>query len=1026
MNELIICPSCHIQFGLSNSAMGLHPRYCPYCHATLHSTDSSTGTSEDHQADSSISSTFPSVSFLPEHLPSADQVQFSIGPYQILESIGKGGMGEVFLAYDTICGRRLALKQIRPDLMQHKQLHNRFLKEARITSQLTHPAIIPIYAIHSAPDLTYYTMPYVEGETLKQVLRNARKLEKIGRKIPHVTESIPALIRIFLSICQAVAYAHSKQILHRDLKPENIIVGQYGQIVILDWGLAKLLKTEPESQAQRAEEVSEIAPHPLHHLTHVGKVVGTITYMAPERAVGMPANFQTDVYSLGVILYQLLTLKQPFHRESLKSFKKNMDREVLIDPTEAAPYRDVPRSLSRVVMKCLASNPEQRYVTVDALVHDIENYIEGRSEWFQIAELKIENKNDWEFQEHVLIAEHMALTRDTEASDWVNLMISKESFEDNIKLKAKVKIGEQGHGIGFLLSIPEVAERVHLNDGYCLWLGTDNNRVTKLLRSTVEVMHAPDVFLQRNQWVSVCIEKIDQSIHVYLDDALQFSYISHLPLVGTHVGLILRDADFSLSDLNIFIRSQNVTVNCLAVPDAFLAHNDYATALSEYRRIGYSFPGRAEGREAMFRAGVTLLEQATNTQDEDKKQFYYDQAQEEFHKLYNTPGAPLEYLGKALVYQAIGDFEEEAKCFELAYRRYPSHPLLPVLQEQIVYRMHESSRQNRQATFNFILLALRYLPSVISTSHTKKILSSLEKHWEPLFFIEADPSIETSNLLKRFIFSIQLSFWLARPYTLSEIITELLKQEILHPITISNALFCLIELGSYLLAQTKLNEVIEQYGKRKLLGFEPFQEFLQLALFAHTSSLEDAIKKFIKLPFAANRNNERVLLYLMETALDEDKSNLVHTIYAYASSLSLSSTAKLYVDAYEVWAFLLQNNTQAASHVLNQYPLEFLGQETTILHFLYGCLLYATEGKEIGDIHFTGVFEVPYPRTWALFSYYLKGKIADESTWTQRSFLWEKRQLYRQLALFYRCLGNLKIAHGYQERANQASVEAQI
>lgn len=739
MNKEITCPACHVHFVLASVPKDLAVSYCPFCRKALSMAKDSTIALETHK-DTSGHTASPSISFLPEHLPEEESVQFTVGPYQVLHSIGKGGMGEVFLAYDTTCGRRIALKKIRPDLIEYKQLQNRFLKEARITCQLTHPAIIPIYAIHSEDDIAYYTMPFIEGKTLKHLLRTARKQERKGAKLDHLTESIPALIRIFLSICQAVAYAHSKRVLHRDIKPENIIVGQYGQIIILDWGLAKMLKTEHADSLSGfdAEETTDDETKDPHQLTRVGKVVGTVAYMAPERALGNPANFQTDIYSLGIILYQLLTLKQPFQRGTLKEFRENVQKEKLLDPVDVAPYRDVPRSLSRVVMKCLSSQPENRYHNVDELIYDLENYIEGRSEWFQIANLDIKNKADWEFQENVLIAEHVAITRQAEASDWVSLMISKDSFQENIKLEARVKVGEKGHGIGFLLSVPEAAERVHLNDGYCLWISTEKAKATKLLRSTVEVVHAPDVFLKHQEWYKVRIEKIDNNIYFYLNEALQFSYISHLPLVGTHVGVLSRDADFTLADFVINVRSQNVMVNCLAVPDAFLAHKDYPTALSEYRRIGYSFPGRAEGREAMFRAGITLLEQANNSASPHEKTHLYDLAHEEFRKLHNTPGAPLEYLGKALIYQAQEDNEDEVKCFELAYRRYPHHPLLPILEEQIIYRMHDSSRYDRQATFNFMLFTLRYLPKVSTVRNTKKLLHSMEKHWEPLFFIEQD------------------------------------------------------------------------------------------------------------------------------------------------------------------------------------------------------------------------------------------------------------------------------------------------
>lgn len=1015
MKKEITCPCCHTPFSYHTSAQEFTPQYCPFCRQNLNPAQATTCAVSDTNNDSILSpESRCSISFLQEYVPSSEQILKTIGSYQLLQSIGKGGMGEVFLAYDTTCGRRLALKQIRPDLLQHKQLHRRFLKEAHVTSQLTHPSIIPIYAIHSASDLTYYTMPYIEGKTLKQILRTARQVEKCGQKVDHLMESIPALMRIFLSICQAIAYAHSKQILHRDLKPENVIIGQYGQVVLLDWGLAKVMHpNKNENKEETVEDPLDTNENALHNLTYIGKIVGTVLYMAPEQVMGLPANFQTDVYALGVILYQLLTLKMPFYRESLKTCRRSLHQEKIIDPAEAAPYRDVPHSLSRVVMKCLAPSPEQRYKTVDELIHDIENYIEGRSEWFQITELNIYNKNDWEFQENVLIAEHIALTHEAAVSDWVSLMISKTSFRDNIKLEARVKIGDRGHGIGFLLCIPEKAEREHLNDGYCLWLGVKDSKSTKLLRSTVEVIHSPDIFLERNEWYHVRIEKIDQNIYFYLNHVLQFSYISYLPLSGTHIGLISRDDDFLLKDLVVHIGSQNVTVNCLAVPDAFLAHKNYAIALNEYRRIGYSFPGRAEGREAMFRAGVTLLEEANQMEEGEKKIIAYDLALEEFHKLHNTPGAPLEYLGKALIYEALGDYEEEAKCFELAYRRYPKHPLLPVLQEKIIHRMHDSSRHDRKATFNFILLALKYLPTAALSINTNKLLTSLEKHWEPLPFIEPDPLVATLPELNHIIFGMKLAFWLARPYTLEEIINELLARTVLPSITIGNTLFCLLELGSWQCVQQLLQVVTQQYSKRKINDFDEIKKWIDIALLSHSSSLEMAVNAYI----STGKNEVRTLIHLMTIAIDTEQFQFVHQLYEYSQKQQLSQEAELQICSCEIWALLLEDRIQKAGNILNSYSLELLSQETTILHFLYGCWLYLTEGTEIGLIHFSGVFEVPYPRSWALFSYFIKGKIIDNSGWKSQSFLWEKRQLYKQLNLFYHCIDNKTKEKFYHERA---------
>ena len=594
-DEELICPSCDTHFFLGQSPTP--PAFCPFCGQSL--TISKTQQLTQPSLSTKSRATEGSISLVQGQAPINEPVQFEIGSYQILRTIGKGGMGEVFLAYDTSCGRRIALKKIKSDLEQHAQLYNRFLKEARITGQLTHPGIIPIYAIHTQENLIYYTMPYVEGETLKEILRKTREQEKKGQKLDHLGGSIPALIRVLISICQSIAYAHSKDVLHRDIKSENVIIGRFGEVLILDWGLAKIVKNKQFKGFELSAD---------NRSSQQEKVVGTVAFMSPERALGYPATVQSDIYALGVILYQILTLQLPFRRGTLKEFRKKIQKEKLQDPSEVAPYRDVPRMLIRICQKCLALNPLERYRNVEQLIHDLENFIEGRSEWFKMSSLDIHKKEDWEFQENVLIAEHIAVTRHTEVDNWVSLMISKASFAGNTMLEAKVCIGEKGHGIGYLLSVPEAGDRHHLNDGYCLWIGSDNHKSTKLLRSTVEVMHNPDVVLQRHVWYTIKIEKIDNNIYFYLNDQLQFSYISHIPLEGTHVGIISRDADFELTDLSLYVGSQNVMVNCLAVPDAFLAHKDYNKALTEYRRIGYSFPGRAEGREGMFRAGITLLE----------------------------------------------------------------------------------------------------------------------------------------------------------------------------------------------------------------------------------------------------------------------------------------------------------------------------------------------------------------------------------------------------------------------------------
>lgn len=953
--------------------------------------------SEEKSEEENTATFMTSASFISGHVPEEKEVQYSIGPYQVLKTIGHGGMGEVLLAYDPKCGRRIALKKIRKDLIQHKKLHNRFLKEARITSQLTHPAIMPIYAIEDQSDTVYYTMPFVQGETLKQILRTTREQEKGGKLLHHIGSSIPALIRIFLTVCHAIAYAHSKGVLHRDLKPENIMIGSYGEVLILDWGLAKLM----DSLEENNPDVQLSNPE----LTMTGKVVGTVSYMAPERGLGMPATIQTEIYALGVTLFQILTLKNPFRRTSLEEFRKKIEKEKIEDPALAAPYRDVPNELSRITLKCLEKDPSLRYLSVDALIKDLENYIEGRSEWIQMAALEIGRKTDWEFQENVLIAEHIAITRTTDLSEWVSLMISQASFPDNTKIEASITIGKEGKGIGFLMSIPESAEREHLNDGYCLWLGSDLNKTTKLLRSTVEVIDAPDIFLERGKYYQVRIEKIDNSIYFYLNNQLQFSYITPLPLVGTHIGLLSRDSHFTLEELTIFTGSRKITLNCLAVPDAFLAHKLFDLALNEYRRVAYSFPGRAEGREALFRAGITLLEQAKSTTIIAEKEAFFEEALLEFEKLHSTPGAPLEYLGKSHVYKAMQDYEEEIKCYELGIRKYPNHPLISLFQEQLIYRMHEMSRTHRKAAYHFMLSVLRHFPSAILGSHTRKLFDSLQKHWEHLpFFIEdfKEPFNETPSLLAILYFKMELAFWLANPYALLELAEELIFLEPIPLSLLANVLFGLIELKHWKLAK----EIIEKLPQEKRKSKEI--QWVLIALLAHQQSLENALLNFFQNERQQKLSLEeaRLLYNLCNQALAQEKTEILYALLNRLKDYTFPASYQHLFDCNRIFALLLDQKWEEAGMELHKYPLGLLTQESSPLFILYGIWLAATEGTEIAMIHFSGILDVPFPRSWTLLAHFLIGKIPEGGFWFQKAFLWEKKELYKQLFLYFHCIGD--------------------
>lgn len=917
---------------------------------------------------------FPNLTFF-----MTEKIPEKIDQYRIIKSLGQGGMGEVFLAEDTLCKRRVALKQIRSGLKKYPVMKERFLREAHVAAQLTHPAIIPILSIDPSPEKTYYTMPYVEGETLKNILKQTYEEECRGELSQHpIGSSILALTRVFLSVCEAIAYTHSKGIIHRDIKPDNIIVGKYGEVLLLDWGLADYIGKREIAFNDGADQLD------YKDLTRPGKLPGTLNYIAPERARGEPSQVSTDIYSLGVILYQLLTLRTPFQRTSVKQFQKSMHLEKILDPLEVAPYRDIPQHLADIAKRCLCFAPQDRFQSVDAMIVELKSFLEGKPEWIDVGMLQLTRKEDWEFQENILLTKHTAITRGPEVMQWVSLMISRMAFFGNIKIQTRLQMRKISQGVGILLGVPECTERKALSEGYCIWMGSQ----VCLLHHNVEVLLVNDLSLTDEQFHDICIEKIDHHLYLFVDGILAFHYIHHDPFAGAHLGVVYRDADFSMQPLVIKAGSQSVTVNCLAVPDAFLANKNYAKAIQEYRRIASCFAGRAESREAFYKSGIAFLEEGKRSSKKKDREKFFELACEEFGKLRATPASVLEYLGKSLVYKASSDIIEEIKCLELCMRKYAKHPMLRLIREQISFRLHESSSQNKIAAYHFALLALRYMPESFRSEENARLLSSLKKHLEKLpFFLLAEPQEEHM--------ATQLAFWLGKPATLMQIAEGSRSQSV-----IANALYALLLMGQD--GWVKKNCSFLKEKKESAL--------LQIALLYHKKGVDEALKALTQQLSASVTNAEmRCALLLFDRALlDQKGGSILSYFHFFPSTVAL--------DALHLMACIQQNAWELAQRVLEPYTAEILGDEYSTLFSLMGCYLRHVEGKEIALLHLGGTIDLVYPPTTLLLSYYLRGKLHDKKGWMQTALPWEKIVLWRTLSLYYHAAKNFKKEQEFVKR----------
>jgi serine/threonine protein kinase len=318
--------------------------------------------------------------------------------YEVEGEIARGGMGVVVRAVDQDIHREVAVKLLlNPD---NESLKTRFLEEAQITGQLEHPNIVPIHQLGVHADgRCFFSMKMVKGRSLADILKEQGTP---GASAAGGDCTLVRLLNIFTNICNALAYAHSRQVIHRDLKPANIMVGDFGEVYVMDWGLAKVLGREAGGRRQEAGVRSQKAAETNtgtrpadqvvtqrtadSNLTQDGAIMGTPAYMPPEQAKGEKGivDQRSDIYSLGAILYEILTLTPPPGRggDYLGVLLRVVEGAIEA-PAKRAPERArqgwIPAELSAVALKALAKNPDDRYQTVEALQKDIRLYLEGRS-----------------------------------------------------------------------------------------------------------------------------------------------------------------------------------------------------------------------------------------------------------------------------------------------------------------------------------------------------------------------------------------------------------------------------------------------------------------------------------------------------------------------------------------------------------------------------------------------------------------------------------------------------------------------
>lgn len=546
--------------------------------------------------------------------------------------ISRGAMGVIYEVEDIDCRRTVALKLLpsRPGLSSQETL--RFITEAQITSQLEHPNIIPIHELGIDGDgHVFYTMKFVRGYTLADVLIGIRQ----GN--PDTIQKFPLsrLLNAFLRVCEALTFAHARHVVHRDIKPSNIMLGDYGEVLLMDWGLAKQIAATPATPATGAT-------HSLPALTTLrnddsGRTLGTMKdlvlgspgFMSPEQVYDHDrVDARTDIYGLGAVLYNILTLRTTVPRHGTMSVLKKIvsgdfPPPIWFNRDEAAtrefahcPNRRIPAILSDIAMRALATNPDERYPTVAALHEDVEAYQSGQI-WVPVLDEDFTKQNiedRWELVNGQWELRHGELVvRGGEPF----LMMLREPVPGDVRIEYD---GQQDGAIlndlsCFLgaVSIPNRRD-VYLT-GYEFKYGGFNNSMILLVRNDIRLWAKATSCIERGRHYHIVAERVGSRLRLLVNGQEVFRVYDANPLSGPQrnvVGLFGWSATTRYSRIRVYSLQAAGQSDLLDFADRQAQKGNYPMAEALYTEAAHTYADPAKARHAREGLDMALRNKTLN------------------------------------------------------------------------------------------------------------------------------------------------------------------------------------------------------------------------------------------------------------------------------------------------------------------------------------------------------------------------------------------------------------------------------
>ncbi len=498
--------------------------------------------------------------------------------------LGSGGTSFVLAASDRELERDVAIKFLRTDTPVDSARFDSFMDEARITAQLEHPNIVPVYDVQQASGLTYLVMRKIRGESLGRMIRRAAQE---GRS---ECMALNDLLTVFLKVCDAVAYAHSRGIVHRDIKPDNVMVGQFGEVMLVDWGAA-CSATEDD-----------------------GVFIGTPHYMSPERARSSAATTASDVYALGATLFYALLLRRPLEGESGDRFWQLKIAGEIFPPTERERAR-LPKALLEIALRALQADAAARQPSAQALADEIRDYQSGRAPWsnammvetFDASWLErwcAEAPDQFRVEDGSLVSRAFGAAR----------LLYRKRVTANIAIEFEGLIPHDSRPGDLSIvwteneAVKDGAANVNWLSGkgrsFALQVGAWSNVFAGIFRNLAEPIDVRRFALEKGREYTVRAEIDERTLRLFVDGELIATHEELFPFSSGFFALYAFFPGKVFRRVRLYVKGFPEKVSPTTVGDEYYKHEDFERALDQYRRVIDAHYGTGLGDEATFKAGL--------------------------------------------------------------------------------------------------------------------------------------------------------------------------------------------------------------------------------------------------------------------------------------------------------------------------------------------------------------------------------------------------------------------------------------